>query len=75
MSHSPEGAFESDVVLRQCPDLLVFDHDFVRQALPRTLASAVDALAMVRGIHQQYNSSDGLQQAVQMARVPGTNCC
>ena len=70
--YSPEGAFESDVVLRQCPDLLVFDHDFVRQAPPRTLASGVaDALAKwYEASVSSADSSDGLvQQAVQMARV------
>ncbi|MFN5163125.1 MAG: iron-containing alcohol dehydrogenase, partial [Cyanobacteriota bacterium] len=36
--YSPEGAFQRDVALRRCPDLLVFDHGLVRQAPPRTLA-------------------------------------
>ncbi|MED5321534.1 MAG: iron-containing alcohol dehydrogenase, partial [Cyanobacteriota bacterium] len=44
--YSPQGAFEGDVALDRCPDLLVFDHGLVRQAPTRTLASGVaDALA------------------------------
>ncbi len=70
--YSPEGAFESDVSLNRCPDLLVFDHTLVRQAPPRTLASGVaDALAKwYEASVSSADSSDGLvQQAVQMARV------
>ena len=70
--YSPDGAFESDVVLDRCPDLLVFDHAFVRQAPPRTLASGIgDALAKwYEASVSSADSSDGLvQQAVQMARV------
>ena len=70
--YSPDGAFERDVVLKQCPDLLVFDHGLVRQAPLRTLASGVaDALAKwYEASVSSADSSDGLvQQAVQMARV------
>ena len=70
--YSPEGAFEGDVSLSRCPDLLVFDHGLVRQAPPRTLASGVaDALAKwYEASVSSADSSDGLvQQAVQMARV------
>lgn len=70
--YSPQGAFEGDVALDRCPDLLVFDHGLVRQAPPRTLASGVaDALAKwYEASVSSGDSSDGLvQQAVQMARV------
>ena len=70
--YSPQGAFEGDVSLNRCPDLLVFDHTLVRQAPPRTLASGVaDALAKwYEASVSSADSSDGLvQQAVQMARV------
>ncbi|MCB4427489.1 iron-containing alcohol dehydrogenase family protein [Synechococcus sp. MU1643] len=70
--YSSQGAFEGDVALDRCPDLLVFDHGFVRQAPPRTLASGVaDALAKwYEASVSSGSSSDGLvQQAVQMARV------
>lgn len=70
--YSPEGAFQGDVVLDRCPDLLVFDHGLVRQAPSRTLASGVaDALAKwYEASVSSGDSGDGLvQQAVQMARV------
>ena len=70
--YSPEGAFEGDVALKRCPDLLVFDHALVRQAPVRTLASGI-ADAMAKWYEASVSSgasSDGLvQQAVQMARV------
>jgi len=70
--YSPEGAFCYDVPLRRCPELLVFDHDLVAQAPPRTLASGIaDAVAKwYEASVSSGASSDGLiQQAVQMARV------
>ena len=70
--YSPQGAFIGDVALARCPDLLVFDHGFVRQAPARTLASGIaDAMAKwYEASVSSGTSSDGLiQQAVQMARV------
>ncbi len=70
--YSIDGAFQGDVALERCPDLLVFDHGLVRQAPPRTLASGVaDALAKwYEASVSSGDSSDGLvQQAVQQARV------
>jgi len=70
--YSPEGAFERDVALDRCPDLLIFDHDLVRQAPRRTLASGIaDAMAKwYEAAVSSGGSSDGLvQQAVQMART------
>jgi len=70
--YSPEGAFEGDVALARCPELLIFDHTLVRQAPARTLASGVaDAMAKwYEASVSSASSSDGLvQQAVQMARV------
>jgi glycerol dehydrogenase len=70
--YSEQGAFEGDVALARCPDLLVFDHALVRQAPSRTLASGI-ADAMAKWYEASVSSgasSDGLiQQAVQMARV------
>jgi glycerol dehydrogenase len=70
--YSPAGAFEGDVALAHCPDLLVFDHGLVRQAPPRTLASGI-ADAMAKWYEASVSSGasgDGLvQQAVQQARV------
>jgi glycerol dehydrogenase-like iron-containing ADH family enzyme len=70
--YSPEGAFLGDQALKRCPDLLVFDHDLLRQAPSRTLASGIaDALAKWYEASVSSGAShDGLiQQAVQMARV------
>ena len=70
--YSADGAFEGDVTLRRCPDLLVFDHQLVRQAPPHTLASGIaDAMAKwYEAAVSSGASSDGLvQQAVQQARV------
>ena len=67
-----EGAFQGDVALQRCPDLLVFDHALVRQAPARTLASGI-ADAMAKWYEASVSSGasrDGLvQQAVQQARV------
>jgi glycerol dehydrogenase len=70
--YSPTGAFRCDAALRRCPDILVFDHDLVREAPSRTLASGIaDAMAKwYEASVASGASSDGLvQQAVQMARV------
>lgn len=70
--YSKEGAFRGDVALDRCPQLLVFDHQLVRQAPAHTLASGI-ADAMAKWYEASVSSgasSDGLvQQAVQMARV------
>jgi len=70
--YSEQGAFQGDVALDRCPDLLVFDHDLVVQAPPRTLASGI-ADAMAKWYEASVSSGasgDGLvQQAVQQARV------
>jgi glycerol dehydrogenase-like iron-containing ADH family enzyme len=70
--YSAQGAFEGDVALARCPDLLVFDHTLVRQAPAHTLASGI-ADAMAKWYEASVSSGasrDGLvQQAVQMARV------
>jgi len=70
--YSPQGAFQKDVVLPRCPDLLVFDHDLVRTAPPRTLASGMaDAMAKwYEASVSSGSSGDGLvQQALQVARM------
>ena len=70
--YSPEGAFIKDEPLDRCPDLLIFDHDLVRRAPQRTLASGIaDAMAKwYEASVSSGSSTDGLvQQAVQMARV------
>ncbi len=70
--YSPQGAFEKDQVLQSSPELLIFDHEFIKQAPPKTLASGIaDALAKwYEASITSGSSNDGLiQQAVQMARV------
>jgi len=70
--YSPQGAFQQDVVLSRCPELLVFDHDLVRTAPPRTLASGMaDAMAKwYEASVSSGSSGDGLvQQALQVART------
>ena len=70
--YSPDGKFIKDVTLKRCPNLLIFDHTFVRTAPPRTLASGI-ADAVAKWYESSLTSStskDGfVQQAVQMARV------
>jgi glycerol dehydrogenase len=70
--YTPAGAFLTDVALARCPDLLVFDHDLVRQAPTRTLVSGIaDAMAKwYEASVSSAQSGDGLvQQAVQQARL------
>ena len=70
--YSPDGAFIKDIALRSCPDLLIFDHDFIRKAPARTLASGIaDALAKWYESSLSSGSSDDgfVRHAIQMARV------
>ena len=70
--YSSGGAFENDVALERCPELLIFDHQLVQQAPSRTLASGIaDAMAKwYEASVSSGSSTDGLvQQAVQQARV------
>jgi glycerol dehydrogenase len=70
--YSTAGAFQEDVALQQCPELLIFDHSLVVKAPPRTLASGIaDAMAKwYEASVSSGHSNDGLvQQAVQQARV------
>ena len=70
--YSETGAFIKDESLKKCPELLIFDHSFVREAPPRTLASGIaDALAKwYEASLTSGSTEDGLvQQSVQMARV------
>ncbi|MFM1798469.1 MAG: hypothetical protein RLZZ117_747 [Cyanobacteriota bacterium] len=70
--YTPSGAFLGDVTLARCPDVLVFDHELVRQAPTRTLVSGIaDAMAKwYEASVSSAQSGDGLvQQAVQQARL------
>ncbi len=70
--YTKDGSFIKDINLKTCPKLLVFDHNFIKKAPAKTLASGMaDALAKwYEASLTSKNSSDGfVQQAVQMARV------
>ena len=70
--YTPDGKFIKDKTLSRCPNLLIFDHNIVRAAPKRTLASGIaDAIAKwYESSLTSSSSQDGfVQQAVQMARV------
>ena len=70
--YTSEGKFIKDVTLKKCPDLLIFDHNIIRSAPKRTLASGIaDAVAKwYESALTSSSSHDGfVQQAVQMARL------
>ena len=70
--YTPDGKYIKDKTLRSCPNLLIFDHNIVRAAPKRTLASGIaDAIAKwYESCLTSSTSQDGfVQQAVQMARV------
>ncbi len=70
--YTTDGKFIKDVAIKKCPDLLIFDHNIVRTAPPRTLASGIaDAVAKwYESSLTSMTSQEGfVQQAVQMARV------
>ena len=70
--YTPDGKFVKDVSLKRCPNLLIFDHNIIRAAPPRTLASGIaDAVAKwyESSLTSSTNQDGFVQQAVQMARV------
>ena len=70
--YTPDGKFIKDITLKRCPNLLIFDHNIVRAAPKRTLASGIaDAIAKwYESSLTSSSSQDGfVQQAVQMSRV------
>ena len=70
--YTNKGQFIKDVKLKACPQILVFDHGFIKSAPRRTLASGI-ADALAKWYESSLTSSmveDGLvQQAVQISRV------
>ena len=70
--YSRNGQFIKDIELNSCPDILVFDHKFIKTAPKRTLASGI-ADALAKWYESSLTSSkvnDGLvQQAIQISRV------
>ena len=70
--YSNNGQFIEDIKLRTCPKILVFDHELIKSAPRRTLASGI-ADALAKWYESSLTSSrvdDGLvQQAIQISRV------
>ena len=70
--YTRNGQFIKDVALRSCPKILVYDHNFIKTAPSRTLASGI-ADALAKWYESSITSStidDGLvQQAIQISRV------
>ncbi len=70
--YSINGQFIEDIELKSCPKILVLDHDFIKTAPKRTLASGI-ADALAKWYESSVTSSkveDGLvQQAIQISRV------
>ena len=70
--YTKNGQFIKDVVLRSCPKILIYDHQFIQTAPSRTLASGI-ADALAKWYESSITSStidDGLvQQAIQISRV------
>jgi len=70
--YTKDGQFIKDVALGSCPKILVYDHEFIKTAPSRTLASGI-ADALAKWYESSITSSaidDGLvQQAIQISRV------
>ncbi len=70
--YSPAGAFQYDVPLRTCPELLLLDYDLVQTAPSRTLAAGIgDALAKwyEAAVSSRQSTDPLVVMAVQQARV------
>ena len=70
--YSEAGAFEYDVTLSRCPELLILDYSLVRTAPQRTLVAGIgDAIAKwyEASVSSGESSSTLLISAVQQARI------
>lgn len=70
--YSEQGAFQYDVGLPQCPNLLVLDYDLIATAPPRTLVAGIgDALAKwyEASVSSGHSQKSLIITAVQQARV------
>ncbi len=70
--YSDEGAFQHDVVLSRCPDLLVLDYGLVQTAPRRTLVAGIgDAIAKwyEASVSSGHSQQTLIISAVQQARV------
>jgi glycerol dehydrogenase-like iron-containing ADH family enzyme len=70
--YSDQGAFQYDVGLMKCPDLLILDYDLIQTAPQRTLVAGIgDALAKwyEASISSGHSNQTLIIAAVQQARV------
>lgn len=70
--YSEAGAFQYDVTLSRCPDLLILDYSLVRTAPQRTLIAGIgDAIAKwyESSVSSGHSSATLLISAVQQARI------
>lgn len=70
--YSNEGAFQYDVALNRCPDLLVLDYELIKTAPPRTLVAGIgDAIAKwyEASVSSGASTATLTIAAVQQARV------
>ena len=70
--YSEAGAFQYDVTLSRCPDLLLLDYSLVRTAPPRTLVAGIgDAIAKwyEASVSSGNSTATLLISAVQQARI------
>ena len=70
--YSEQGAFQYDVALARCPDLLVLDYDLVQTAPRRTLVAGIgDAIAKwyEASVSSGHSQQTLIIAAVQQARV------
>ncbi|BBL86525.1 putative glycerol dehydrogenase (chromatophore) [Paulinella micropora] len=69
--YSLSGAFKRDIVLDNCPDLLIFDYRFIIEAPSQTLSSGI-ADAMAKWYEASVSAGDSrdalIQQAVLQAK-------
>jgi glycerol dehydrogenase-like iron-containing ADH family enzyme len=70
--YSNEGAFQYDVALANCPNLLILDYDLVKTSSQRTLVAGIgDAIAKwyEASVSSGHSSATLIIAAVQQARV------
>ena len=70
--YSKNGQFIKDINLKSCPEILVYDHSFLKTAPLKTLTSGIaDSLAKwyESSLTSSLNNDGIVQQAIQISRV------
>ncbi|MEZ2319629.1 MAG: iron-containing alcohol dehydrogenase family protein [Microcoleus sp.] len=70
--YSEQGAFQYDVTLARCPDLLILDYDLIQTAPQRTLVAGIgDAIAKwyEASVSSGHSEQTMIVSAVQQARI------